>query len=190
MIEHLQRVLVHQFNVVIDVAADTAPLACPALLPEWLQTASAVALQSLDMKTSVAVELERTSDGPSESVSSSARYITSSSEASLPHVDRLQAGGRTITGVTVASDIAGVVQNLQKALEICRTDAVIRKVEEAQECWRLLETGYLGRIADDLRAALMGSVFPVNRFTRRRADFVGSTLSTRGLIRYEGCDCR
>ncbi len=54
----------------------------------------------------------------------------------------------------------------------------------ASEEWRMLESGEVGAVAEEVQEVLTSTLFPSNRFTRRRPDYSGSSLSSRGLIRY------
>jgi hypothetical protein len=57
-------------------------------------------------------------------------------------------------------------------------------VTEAAEAWRELEVSDVGRIADQLQEVFATSLLPPNRFTRRRPDYTGSSLSMPGVRRY------
>ncbi len=53
----------------------------------------------------------------------------------------------------------------------------------AADEWKKMELGEVGSVADELQVVLASTLFPNNRFTRRRPDYTGPSLSTRGLIR-------
>ncbi len=66
-----------------------------------------------------------------------------------------------------------------------RSDATFAgRLAVASDEWKRMEVGYLGAVADELQQVFTSALFPSNRFTRRRPDYSGPSLSTRGLIRY------
>ncbi len=65
-----------------------------------------------------------------------------------------------------------------------RSDAMFaERLAAASEQWKNMEVGEVGAVADELQQVFTSALFPSNRFTRRRPDYSGPSLSTRGLIR-------
>jgi hypothetical protein len=54
----------------------------------------------------------------------------------------------------------------------------------AREKWNDMQLGFVGRLAESLSDILKDTILPVNKHTRRKADFAGSTLSMKGLLKF------
>jgi len=198
MIEQLQRVLQHQFNSVIESSpAGSEDVVFTPLLPAWLTAPSKDVVEKLDLGYFEANTETPAADGSeAREFASVAKHVCSPSDSVIPNLDRLNPVGapKPVSPVKLKGDVGSLVSDLTRNVaEVCRAPAIAAQVERAQGLWRALETGFLGRIATELQHAFMTGVFPVNRMTRRRPDFVGSSLSTRGLIRFfltNGSDAR
>lgn len=188
--EQLQRPLQHQFNVAVESVPEGADgVLCTPKLPPWVDPSFLEGCEFDDVlgATEAVCPPKDIAGGASEpEIVSASRFICSSADATIPHLDRLNKPGSTIQPVSVHSDVMGILRELGRHMDGCRASPFKEKVNRSQEVWRTLETEVLGPIVQELQDVLSVSVLPFNRCTRRRPDFVGSSLSTRGLIR---CSC-
>lgn len=179
MMLELQRVLVHQFHSVVK-ATETGiveGIVCRGVLPWWVAVPDDAAGLRFDQFT------QSTEDTTDPLYPSSGRIACNFADAHIPQGEKLFTGAAAVTGMSVADTMPASEVDARLS-DCCRGGALSRKVEEARDVWRSLETGILGRVVDELQEALGTAVLPQNRYTRRRPDFAGSSLSPRGLIRF------
>ena len=198
LLDELKELLVQQFVAVSGTAdrsaGDDRSTDCHIHLPAWLSNQYpanySIAIDGSKLKSAFQC------NGPNPTIPNISALTASrgtevagagsGASAGAGSSAKTSVGSAHISGISCSEETVKQSETLfSQLLAKLRLEEDFRSnAARASEEWRALEGGEVGAVAEDVQEVLTSTLFPSNRFTRRRPDYAGSSLSTKGLIRW------